>query len=355
MITDILKVFILSATAFFVGIALTPVLTFFLYRYRFWRKSARTDAPDGTKTPIFNALHRERETTVPRMGGILIWIIPLLLSFIFFGLSRWFDGPLLSKINFLSRSQTWLPLFTLVAASLVGAADDVIQIFGKGKYIAGGMRFSRRLALITLIALVGAYWFFVKLDVNAVFVPFVGAVPLGILFVPVFVLVMLATFSGSVIDGLDGLSGGTLAAAFAAYSGIAWAQGQVDLAAFTGVIVGALLAFLWFNIPPARFYMGETGMFGLTTTLAVVAFLTEQVAVLPIIAFPLLVSSASVILQFASKRFLKRKIFRVAPLHHHFEAIGWSAHTVVMRYWVVSVIFALLGMVAALAGRVTLP
>ncbi|MBI2099700.1 phospho-N-acetylmuramoyl-pentapeptide-transferase, partial [Candidatus Uhrbacteria bacterium] len=154
---------------------------------------------------------------------------------------------------------------------------------------------------------------------------------------------------------LDGLSGGTLAAAFAAYSGIAWAQGQVDLAAFTGVIVGVLLAFLWFNIPPARFYMGETGMFGLTTTLAVVAFLTEQVVVLPIIAFPLVMSSASVILQFASKRFLKRKLFRVAPLHHHFEAIGWPAHTVVMRYWVVSVIFALLGMVAALAGRVTLP
>ena len=352
MIADILKIFVLAATAFFIGIALNPLLARVLCRYKCWRKNARERSPDGTATPIFNKLHAEREIRVPRMGGMLVWIIPLAMSFLFLLLGRTLPGAFFQKLHFLSRSQTWLPLFTLVAASVVGAADDLIQIFSKGKYVAGGMRFSRRLVFITLIALIGAYWFFFKLEADAVFVPFYGEVFLGWLFVPFFVLVLLATFSGSVIDGLDGLAGGTLASAFAAYAGIAWAQGQVDLAAFAAIIVGALLAFLWFNIPPARFYMGETGMFGLTSTLAVVAFLTGQVAVLPIIAFPLVITSLSVILQFASKRFRGRKLFRVAPLHHHFEVVGWPAHTVVMRYWVVSVIFALLGMVAALAGRV---
>ena len=181
--------------------------------------------------------------------------------------------------------------------------------------------------------------------------PFFGEIALGLWFIPVFIVVVLATFSGSVIDGLDGLAGGTLAPAFAAYAGIAWAQQQIDLAAFTGIVVGALLAFLWFNIPPARFYMGETGMFGLTTTLAVVAFLTGQALVLPIIAFPLVLTSASVIIQFASKKIRGKKIFRVAPLHHHFEAIGWPSYRVTMRYWVLGVVFALLGMVVALAGN----
>lgn len=351
MLADILKIFSLSAASFFFGLALTPALTFFLYRYRFWRKEARTVSPDGSRTPIFHELHGKNETRVPRMGGVLIWVIPAVMSFLFFGLARWFPGTFFEKLNFFSRSQTWLPLFTLIAGSIVGTSDDLIQIFGKGKYVAGGMRFSRRLGLITAIAIVGAYWFFFKLGSDGMFVPFVGEVALGWWFMPFFIVVMLATFSGSVIDGLDGLAGGTLAPAFAAYAGIAWAQQQTDLAAFTGVIVGALLAFLWFNIPPARFYMGETGMFGLTTTLAVIAFLTDQVLVLPIIAFPLALTSASDIVQFFSKRFLKRKVFRVAPLHHHFEAIGWPSSKVTMRYWVLGVVFALLGMVVALAGN----
>jgi phospho-N-acetylmuramoyl-pentapeptide-transferase len=351
MMLNILKVFGLSGVSFFVGIALTPILTHFLYKYKIWRKEVRMIAPDGSPTPIFAELHKERETKAPRMGGILIWTIPLCLIVFVWLLSVIFPTPLFQKLNFLSRSQTWLPLFTLVAASLVGMADDLFQVFSRGKYAAGGIRFRYRLLLIAVIGLIGAFWFFFKLEKSFVFIPFWGDLEVGILFIPLFILVMLATFSSSPIDGLDGLAGGVMASIFGAYGGIAYFQNQMDIAAFCAVLSGALLAFLWFNIPPARFYMGETGMFGLTATLTVIAFLTNTVAVLPIIAFPLVITSLSIIIQLLSKKFLGRKIFLVAPLHHHFEARGWPAYKVTMRFWVISVVFAIIGMVIALIGK----
>jgi phospho-N-acetylmuramoyl-pentapeptide-transferase len=351
MALNILKIFGVSAVSFFVGVFLTPLLTHFLYKYKVWRKEVRTISPDGSPTPIFAELHKDRETKVPRMGGILIWIIPLFLILFVWFLSVIFPTPLFKKINFLSRSQTWLPLFTLVAASLVGLADDIFQVFGKGRYAAGGIRFRWRLLLIALIGLVGALWFYFKLEQSGILVPFMGDFHLGILFIPFFVIVMLATFSSSVIDGLDGLAGGVMASIFGAYGGIAYFQNQIDIAAFCAALSGAILAFLWFNIPPARFYMGETGMFGLTATLTVVAFLTKTVLVLPIIAFPLVITSLSDLIQFFSKRFFGKKVFLVAPLHHHFEAKGWPAYKVTMRFWVISIIFAIIGMVIALIGK----
>ena len=187
-----------------------------------------------------------------------------------------------------------------------------------------------------------------KLGVTSIVIPFVGAVNIGLFFIPVFVIVMLATFSGSIIDGVDGLSGGVMASAFGAYATIAFVHNQVDIAAFCTVIVGAILAFLWFNIPPARFYMGETGMLGLTVTLSIIAFLTNAVLILPIIAFPLVMTSGSVMVQKASERIYGKKFFLVSPLHHHFEARGWSRPKIVMRYWVISIIFAVIGIMLAL-------
>lgn len=352
MILDILKVFGLSALTFFIAFLITPFITHYLYKYKFWRKEVRIKSPDGAGTPIFAELHKDKEIGTPRMGGIIIWLSVLFIALLFWLLDYSTVYPFFEKLNFLSRGQTWLPLFTLVAAALVGFADDIFQVFGKGKYIAGGMTFTRRLVLIILIAAIGAWWFYFKLETNGIFLPFYGEVSLGYLFPLFFVLVMLATFSGGVIDGLDGLAGGVLASIFSAYAGIAFFQNQIDLAALCGVIVGAILAFLWFNIPPARFYMGETGIMGLTTSLTVIAFLTNSVAVLPIIAFPLVLESASVIIQLASKKFRGKKVFLVAPIHHHFEAKGWPAYKVTMRFWVVSVIFAVIGIVVALAGRI---
>ncbi|MEK7104565.1 MAG: phospho-N-acetylmuramoyl-pentapeptide-transferase, partial [Patescibacteria group bacterium] len=162
----------------------------------------------------------------------------------------------------------------------------------------------------------------------------------------------LATFSGGVIDGLDGLSGGVLASIFAAYSMIAFANNQIDIAAFSAVVTGATLAFLWFNIPPARFYMGETGIIGLTITLATLAFLTDSVLILPIVAMPLVVSSGSVLLQMISKKLRNgKKIFRLAPIHHHFEALGWPSYKVTMRFWILSAVSSVIGIILAVISR----
>ncbi len=350
MILNVLKVFGLSALAFIVGILTTPILTHYLYKYKLWKKHSVPKTIDGKVAQISQRLHNDEEKKTPRMGGILVWGVTLVISLAIWALSL-AGSPLFSKLNFLSRSQTWLPLFTLVAASLVGLADDLEQVFGKGSYAGGGMRLTARIFLVILIALVGAWWFFVKLDINHIYIPFQGDFSLGWFFPIFFVLVMLATFSGGVIDGLDGLAGGVMAMIFSAYAGIAFFQNQIDLATLSAVIAGAISAFLWFNIPPARFYMGETGIIGLTAALTVIAFLTDAVLVLPIIALPLVLDSSSVIIQLFSKRFLGRKVFLVAPLHHHFEALGWPSYKVVMRTWVLAAVSAIVGMVTALLGR----
>lgn len=351
MILNILKVFGLAAFAFFLAISLTPILTHYLYKYQMWKKKARNEALGGGETPIFNQLHKEKEVGTPRMGGILIWSSTLIVALIFLIISKFFPSEITAKLNFLSRGQTWLPLFTLVAASLVGLIDDFLQIRGGGSYVAGGLSLSKRIAIVAIIGLIGGWWFYSKLGIDSLIIPFVGEVNLGIFLIPLFVLVMLAMFSGGVIDGIDGLSGGIFAAIFSAYAGIAFFQNQIDLAAFCAVLVGGILAFLWFNIPPARFYMGETGILGLTTALTVVAFLTKSALALLIISLPLLATSASVVIQLLSKKYLGRKIFTVAPVHHHFEAMGWPAYKVTMRYWVISVILAVIGMVIALVGK----
>ncbi|MBU4223629.1 hypothetical protein KJ934_00100 [Patescibacteria group bacterium] len=351
MILNVLKVFGLASFAFFLAFFSAPVLTHYLYKHKMWKKKARNEALGGGETPIFNNLHKEKEVGTPRMGGILIWASAIIVTLIFFLISKFFPSDVSQKLNFFSRSQTWLPLFTLIFASIVGLFDDILQIYGKGKYIAGGVSLAKRIAIVSLLGLVGALWFYYKLGIHNIAIPFLGEINLGLFFVPVFVIVMLAMFSGGVIDGIDGLAGGIFAAIFSAYGGIAFFQNQIDLAAFCGIIVGGILAFLWFNIPPARFYMGETGILGLTTSLTVVAFLTKAVIVLPLIAFPLFAASGSVIIQLISKKFFHKKVFLVAPIHHHFEALGWPSYKVAMRFWVISAVFAVLGMVIALAGK----
>jgi len=164
----------------------------------------------------------------------------------------------------------------------------------------------------------------------------------------------LRFFSLLGVPTMDGLAGGVFGSAFMAYAGIAYFQNQINLAAFSATLAGAILAFLWFNIPPARFWMTETGTMGLTLTLAVIAFMTDTpgdgygVAALPIIAFPLVVTVFSNVIQVASKRLRGKKVFRIAPLHHHFEAIGWPSYKVTMRYWIIGVVCAILGMTVAL-------
>lgn len=350
-VVNAIKVFGLLAASFAAAILWTPLLTKYLYRYKLWRKEVRTTSPDGTKTPLFAALHKDRETRVPRLGGVLIWATTLGIAALIWLLAEMTDISFLDKANFFSRNQTWLPLGILLASSLVGLADDFAQVFRKGTNVAGGIKFSHRLFIVFLIALVGAWWFYFKLDWRTIYIPGYGDLFIGLWYIPLFIGTMIVLFSSSIVDGIDGLAGGVFGAAFAAYGGIAFFRGQIDLAAFAGVVLGAILAFLWFNIPPARFYMGESGIIGLTTSLTVVAFLTDSVIVLPVIGIILMVEVASDVIQFASKRIRAKKVFLIAPIHHHFEAIGWPPHKVTMRFWIISVVSAILGMAIALIGR----
>jgi len=347
---DVIKIFTLGAFGFIIAFLLTPALTKILYKYKLWRKEVRKQAIDGGEVPIFQKFHKTGETQIPRMGGILIWLTVLILIFFFFGISQITDVWWLRKLNFLSRGQTWLPLFALIAASTLGLADDILQIFGKGKYIGGGLSLKKRLLLVSLIGLIGALWFYFKLDWHTLHIPGVGDFEINGWYIPLFILVMMAVYSGGVIDGLDGLAGGAFASIFGAFAGIALFLGQIDIASFCAVILGALLAFLWFNIPPAKFYMGETGMMGLCATLTVIAFLTDSVLVLPIIGFLLVIESGSVIFQLLSKKFRHKKLFLASPIHHHFEAKGWPHYQITMRFWIIGAVMAIIGITIRLFG-----
>ena len=345
---SVIKVLGISSIASAIAILWAPILINFLYKHKLWKKSARIKAISGEDAVIFNSLHKEKEVGTPRFGGLLIWVTTIVVVLLFYFISLIF--PQASSLNFLSRSQTWLPLFTLLFASLLGLFDDISVVSNIGKYIGGGMSFKKRILMVTLIGLVGALWFYYKLGWDTIYMPFYGNLPIGILYIPFFIIVMIACWSGGVIDGIDGLAGGSFASIFGAFAVIAFAQGKVDLATFCLVITGTLFAFLWFNIPPARFYMSDSGSLGLTAVLSVVAFLTDSVFVLPIIAGLLVLESGSVIVQLLSKKFRKKKIFLSTPIHHHFEAIGWSSSKVTMRAWIVGIALAILGVAIRLVG-----
>lgn len=354
-IIDIVKVLFPAIVSFAVGIFITPPVTDYLYRNKMWKKKPGKIDYSGNETPIFNALHKNREVNTPRMGGVVIWISSFITIIGFSILAKIFPAEFLAKLEFLSRDQTWIPLFTLVAGGIIGIVDDVMEIRGDGS--SGGLSLKKRLGVVTIIGILAALWFFFKLEVTGLGLPYGGMIELGWLFIPVFVAVMLFIYAGGIIDGIDGLAGGVFATTFLAYASVAFHQDQINLAAFCAMVAGSILAFLWFNIPPARFYMSETGTMGLTLTLAVVAFLTDSlgegygVLILPVIALPLVFTALSVIIQVLSKRFRNgEKVFLSAPIHHHFEAIGWPPYKVTMRYWIISIIFALLGMVLAFIG-----
>lgn len=347
-----------TALAFFLGLAISPALTHYLYKHKLWKKESVKLTLDGREATISNKLHNDEAKKTPRMGGILVWVSTILTTLFLYSLAHIFSFSLSSKLDFLSRSQTWIPLFAMILGSLAGLLDDFYSITGGGTHIAGGLSLKKRLLIVAAISLFCALWFYFKLDVSSINLLYGHSVHLGMFFIPVFVLVAIGIYSGGIIDGIDGLAGGIFTIIFSAYAGIAFYQQQFDLAAFCGVVAGSLLAFLWFNIPPARFYLSETGTMGLTLALTVVAFMTDVlgeghgILVLPIIALPLVVTTLSAILQIGSKRLRNgKKIFVVAPIHNHFQAIGWPGSKVVMRFWIIGVIFALIGIIVAIWGR----
>lgn len=346
---DIMRIFIPAVITFLFGIGLAPFLTHILYQKKMWKPQSGKTALDGTPAETFNKLHEKRDIGTPRFGGVLVWG-SLLLAAAFLHILSLLYPAAFGAIAFISRGQTWVPLAALMAGAIVGFVDDLFEVQGKT-----GLKLRVRLVMVSVVALLCAWWFYAKLGVASITFPFITApIFLGPWFILFFILVALFIYAGGVIDGIDGLAGGIFAAIFSAYAAIALFQSQFNIAGLCAAIVGGLLAFLWFNIPPARFYLSETGSMALTLALVNVAFLTDTVtggkgiSVLPIIALPLIVTVLSVLIQLFGKKVLGRKIFRIAPLHHHFEALGWPPYKVTMRYWVVSVMCAIIGIALAL-------
>lgn len=340
----IFKIAFLSILAFLWAWMWTPVVHRLLIRYKLVKRIR-----DHASAPIYAALHKDKEGT-PTMGGVLIWLTPLLFALFFAYCALLFEDTLIRQLNFLSRSQVFLPLGALVASALVGVVDDLLNIKGLGSF--SGLRMRHRFLLYTLIACVGAWWFYFKLGWDTLHVPFFGDYAIGIWYIPFFIFVIVATaFSVNEADGLDGLAGGTLLAAFASFGAIAFTQGKYDLATFCAVIIGALLAFLWFNIYPAKFFMGDTGSMSLGVTLGIVAMLTNSALLLPVICFLYVLETGSVIIQKCSRKFFGRKLFLSTPFHHHLEARGWQEPTIVMRFWVIAGVTAVIGVIVVLVER----
>ncbi len=323
------RMFWTGIASFLIAIAWTPVLTNFLYKYKMG-KTIR----DAKSAPIMAKLH-EKKAGTPVMGGLLIWITAAFLT-LFFNLSR---------------TATWLPLFSLIATGIVGAIDDILNVRGIGEK-GGGLTIRQKFPLYATIAAIGAWWFYYKLGWNSIHIPALGDFSIGIWYIPLFIVVLVwMAFASNETDGLDGLAGGIFACSYGAFAIIAMLQGQAGLAVFCATVMGALFAFLWFNIPPARFFMGDTGSMALGMTLGVVAFLTNAVIPLFLITSVFSIEGLSFIVQFLSKKLRKgKKIFLSSPIHHHFEAVGWPEYKITMRFWVLGAVSAVAGLALAVIG-----
>jgi phospho-N-acetylmuramoyl-pentapeptide-transferase len=339
------KILSLTSLAFIVALFATPLLTHFLYKHRLG-KNIRNDG----STPIFSKLHAGKQGT-PTMGGILIWGTVSFLLALFWFLDRTLHISFFHPLNFLTRRETLLPFGAFIGASLVGLADDFLDIRNMG-HGGRGFRFRFKVLLYAFVAAIGAWWFYAKIGFDIVHIPLVGSFSLGLWFIPFFLFVVVGTsFAVNQTDGLDGLAGGTLLIAFVAYMLICFSQGRENLAGFLGAIAGSLLAFLWFNVFPARFFMGDTGSMGMGVVLALVAFLTNTIFLLPIIGFIFFIEAVSTVVQLASKKLLHKKVFLAAPLHHHFEARGWPETKVTMRFWIIGAVFAISGVILFLIDK----
>jgi len=332
---DLQQIFIWGFLGFALSMLLTPLYTNLAFRGQWWKR-ARTVSITGEQATVFQKLHAAKHRrNIPTMAGIIFVLSTAVVTLAF---------------N-LSRDQTWLPLAAMTGAGLIGLLDDIINIRGEGGGLAG-LRTKIKALLLFLVALVGGIWFYQKLGVTSIHIPFDGSWHLGVLIVPLFILVIFATANAvNITDGLDGLAGGLSAIAFGTYAVISLIEKKYGLAGFCMTIVGTLLSYTWFNIYPARFFMGDVGSFALGTALGVVAMLTNTVLLLPIIGLVFVIETGSVVVQVISKKLRNgKKIFRSSPIHHHFEAIGWPEAKVTMRFWVIGQVVAMVGLIMFVVG-----
>lgn len=328
---------LLALMGFLLSMMLTPIYTFVAYKYKFWKKQKKTTV-DGETLPVMTKLHAHKfKRAFPTMAG-LIGVVAVVVVTALFNLDR---------------GQTWLPLAGFVGGSIVGMIDDLINVFGSGKG-AAGLRGPVKFILISAVGLVLGWFFAAKLGWTTMMVPFIGNIEIGVVgMILIFAFAVVATSNAvNITDGLDGLSGGLTMLAYGAFGVIALFQGNMMLFGFCMTVVGWLLSYIWFNVPPARFMMGDMGSFALGAGLGVVAMMTNSFLLLPVIGLMFVVETGSSIIQLASKKFFKKKVFISAPLHHHLEAKGWGEAKIVMRFWIIAGVCAIIGVFLAMTGGV---
>lgn len=322
-----------SLAGFILAMGLTPLYTFFAYKYEFWKKQ-KTASVTGEALTVVNKLHAKKIARhIPTMAGIIGVIAVVVLTVL---------------LN-LKREQTWLPLAGLAGGAAIGLIDDILNVWGSNRKDAG-LRAPVKFAMIIALSGFLAWFFAFKLHFTTVMIPFIGNFEIGYWMVPLFIFAIVATSNAvNISDGLDGLAGGLLSAAFGAFGIIALVQNQHNLAAFCFTVLGALLAYLWFNVYPARFFMGDVGSFAWGTSLGVVAMLTNSLLLLPVIGLIFVIEAGSSAIQIFSKKVFKRKVFISAPIHHHLEATGWEETKITMRFWIIGMVTAFVGIILALA------
>jgi len=336
--------FIYCLFTFFIFFFLQEPFLKILKKLQFSQK-IRHHTVDGKKAKVFRILHQKKEGT-PTGAGVLIWFSVFLT--ILFSRALSFFG--LIDQSLLQRKEVYLPLFTLLFVGILGLFDDWLNVCGTSK--KKGMEAVSKFLILLFFGTLGGLWFVFKLDFTELFIPFWGSLNLGIWFLLFFIFVFTATSNAvNITDGLDGLASGVLIQSFAVFAALSFVRGQFFLSIFCGIVISALVAFLWFNAPPAKFFMGDTGALSLGATLAVIATMTGTITTLPLIGFIFVIETFSVILQLFSKKFFNKKIFHIAPLHHHFEKIGWSESQIVMRFWIINGIFATMGFLIEMAGN----
>jgi len=335
-VVQIFRLSFIGIFNFFAAILLVPLFFKLVARFNLRKKIYKEDAP------VFQSLHSKKQGT-PTMGG-LIFLLAVLLTTSIFYLGDKLKIEFLSFFNFVNRRETFLPLFAFFFSGFIGFLDDLFGLKTNSKRT--GLRIKEKLIIYTSLAILGAWWFVAKLNFNFINLDslffFVGT----FWFIFYFIFVFLAvSFSANETDGLDGLLAGISLSILFAHLIIAFLNQDYHLAAFISSLIGSLTAFLWFNVYPAKFFMGDTGSMSLGVTIAILSFLSGTTLLLPLMAPIFVLESGSVILQVLSKKIRKKKIFLSTPIHHHFEAKGLPEPTIVFRFWVVNAIGSILATV----------
>ena len=340
MDTNLINIFSFWLATFLVGFLLAPYYINLLNRLKLW-KQIRENATIGKAFKFFE-LHKHKKWT-PTMGGAII------LGTVFFMVifSELFQYLGLINNSLVNQQETYLSLFTLLTIWVIWGVDDYMNIREIGK--TKGLSIKFKMFWLLLFSALGAWWFYDKLWWSEILlkIPYVPGIELWYLFIPLFIFIIVAAANSvNFTDGLDGLAWGTLLFAYGVYGFITYDQGLFLLSTLCVSICGALVAFLWFNIKPAKFYMGDVGSLPLWANLGLMALLTNTLAILVIVGFIFILETLSVIIQLTSKKFRNwKKVFKIAPFHHHLEACGWSEETVVFRLWLVSLILSVVGVI----------